>query len=55
MSDESLLVTKADKGNSVVVLNRTDYQNPAAEMLEDTTTYKRIADKRRNPTTKTEL
>ena len=54
-SDETIIVTKADKGNSVVVINRTNYQNQVTKMLEDKTVYKRIIDKRRNPTTKTEL
>ena len=54
-SDETVLVTKADKGNSIVVMNRTDYQNQVTKMLEDTMVYKHITDKRRNPTTKTEL
>ena len=54
-SDETVLVTKADKGNSIVVMNRTDYQNQVTKMLEDTMVYNHITDKRRNPTTKTEL
>ena len=54
-SDETIIVTKADKGNSVVVINRTDYQNQVTKMLEDKTVYKHITNKRRNPTTKTEL
>ena len=54
-SDVTILVTKADKGNSVVVINRTDYQIQVTKMLEDKTVYKHITDKRRNPTTKTEL
>jgi G:T-mismatch repair DNA endonuclease (very short patch repair protein) len=54
-SDETVLVTKADKGNPIVVMNRTDYQNQVTKMLEDTMVHKHITDKRRNPTTKTEL
>ena len=54
-SDETITVTKADKENSVVVINRTDYQNQVTKMLEDKTVYKHITDKRRKPTTKTEL
>ena len=53
-SDKEIIITRADKGSAVVVLNRTEYHCQVAEMLEDKNTYKRITDKRRNPTSKTE-
>jgi hypothetical protein len=50
------LITKADKGNAVVVMNRADYiKKQVNEMLEDKNIYTHIKDKRRNPTSKTEL
>ena len=53
-SDKEIIITRADKENAVVVLNRTEYHCQLTEMLEDKNTYKRITDKRRNPTSKTE-
>ena len=53
-SHKNILVTKADKGNAVVVMNRVDYKNQIGRMLQDEIVYKRITDKRRNPTSKTE-
>ncbi|CAB4026981.1 Hypothetical predicted protein [Paramuricea clavata] len=53
--NKDILITKADKGNAVVVMNRADYQNQVNEMLEDKNIYTHITDKRRNPTSKTEL
>ena len=49
-----LVVIKADKGNSTVVMDKASYSNQIREMLRDGDIYKRIADKRRNPTTKVE-
>ena len=49
-NDKEIIITKSDKGNAVVVMNRTVYQNHVGEMLKDKNTYKRITDKRRNPT-----
>ena len=55
-SDKEIIITRADKGNAVVVLNRTEYHYQVAEMLEDKNTYKvRITDKRHNPASKTDL
>ncbi|CAB4038649.1 Hypothetical predicted protein [Paramuricea clavata] len=53
-NDKEIMITKADKGNAVVIMNRTDYQNHVEEMLKDKNTYKDITDKRRNPTSKIE-
>ena len=38
----------------MVVVNRVDYKNQVERMLQDEIVYKRITDKRRNPTSKTE-
>ena len=53
-SDANIIVIKADKGNSTVVMDKASYSNQIREMLRDGDIYKRIADKRRNPTTKVE-
>ena len=54
--NKDILITKADKGNAVVVMNRADYiKKQVNEMLEDKNIYTHIKDKRRNPTSKTEL
>ncbi|CAB4037176.1 Hypothetical predicted protein [Paramuricea clavata] len=53
-SDKNILVTKADKGNAMVVMNQVDYKNQVETMLQDEIVYKRITDKRRNPTSKTD-
>ena len=54
-TNKTILITKADKGNAVVVLNRVDYEKKIESMLSDETVYRHITDKRRNPTSKTEL
>jgi hypothetical protein len=40
--NKDILITKADKGNAVVVMNRADYQNQVNEMLEDKNIYTHI-------------
>ena len=45
----------SDKGNAVVVMDRNDYEKQTGEMLDDNNVYEVITDKRRNPTSKTEL
>lgn len=37
-----ILVSKADKGNTTVLINKTDYIDKISDMLEDNTTYKCI-------------
>ena len=49
-SDANIIVIKADKGNSTVVMDKASYSNQIREMLRDEDIYKRIVDKRRNPT-----
>ena len=47
-------MTKSDKGNAVVVMNSAYYHKQIEQMLQDKKVYKRITDKRRNPTSKIE-
>ena len=49
-----MTVLPADKGRAVVVMNSADYSNKNLELLQDTNTYQKITDKRRNPTSSTE-
>ena len=37
--DENIVITPADKGKALVVMNREDYVNKIEEKLTDTTTY----------------
>ena len=41
--DQSILVQKADKGGSIVILNTVDYENKMLNMLSDTVTYTEIS------------
>ena len=52
--DANIIVIKADRGNSTVVMDKASYSNQIREMLRDEDIYKRIVDKRRNSTTKVE-
>ncbi|XP_076066117.1 uncharacterized protein LOC143039760 [Oratosquilla oratoria] len=40
-SDEDLVITSADKGGGVVILNRTDYNIKMMDLLNDTSTYEK--------------
>ena len=40
--DKSIIITKADKGRMVVVLDREDYLNKMESLINDGTTFKRI-------------
>ncbi|KAL9958564.1 hypothetical protein ACROYT_G035593 [Oculina patagonica] len=51
--NENILILPADKGNAVVVMNKSDYQQEIKSRLQDRKTYEQITDKRRNPTAKT--
>jgi len=44
-----IILTKADKGNITVALNKAEYMNDINEMLQDTNTYSRLA---KNPLNK---
>ena len=35
----SIIITKADKSNSIVIMNKTDYDGKIQSHLNDTTTY----------------
>ena len=37
-----LFITKADKGNVTVILNRSDYNEKILQLLNDNSTYKKI-------------
>lgn len=37
--NEHILITRADKGNVTVVINKAEYENKMYEQLQDTTTY----------------
>ena len=52
--DPSVTILPADKGRCVVAMNTSDYSDNIMEHLQDENTYKRITDKRRNPTASTE-
>ena len=54
-SDESIVIIKADKGNCTVVMDKTDYRNQVQEILQDQNVYVPVTDRRRNPTSRTEL
>ncbi|CAB4041564.1 Hypothetical predicted protein, partial [Paramuricea clavata] len=53
-SEDTIIITKADKGNAVVIMDKAKYTEQVNEMLGDQTVYTRITDKRRNPTKQTE-
>jgi hypothetical protein len=40
--DKDIIVTRADKGNTTVILNRSDYLEKMAEILDDSDTYKKV-------------
>lgn len=50
--NNDIMVTRADKGNSTVILERQDYNNKTIQMLEDKETYKKIT---RDPTNKIQI
>ena len=38
-NDSSIIITKADKSNSLVIMNKTDYDSKIQSHLNDTNTY----------------
>ena len=52
--DPSIQIISADKGTAIVVMNKDDYQHKINDLLDAPTTYLKITDKRRNPTSKVE-
>ena len=51
-NEKDIVVTMSDKGNAVVVMNSAYYHKQIQQILQDKKVYKRITDKRRNPTSK---
>ncbi|EZA61673.1 hypothetical protein X777_10505 [Ooceraea biroi] len=41
-NNDDLMVTRADKGQVTVILNRSDYYDKMSLLLEDTTAYKKL-------------
>jgi len=52
--DQNIVILPADKGKAVVIMNRKDYSAKVHALLGDQNTYRKITDKRRNPTKTTE-
>ena len=50
-NDQNLVISKAEKGNTTVVMDKTDYDKRLLTMLEDNTTYQRLQN---DPTPNTE-
>ena len=46
--DDSIIITRPDKGNGVVIINKLDYLNKMKQLISDETKFKKLA---RNPTT----
>ena len=42
LNEHSLVISKADKGNAIVVLNKSDYVTKAKEILNDERTFKKL-------------
>ncbi|XP_068685010.1 uncharacterized protein [Montipora foliosa] len=51
---EEVTIVPADKGRSVVVMDKDEYQEKVSVLLNDTNTYLKITDKRSNPTSNVE-
>ena len=43
-NDKVLIITKADKGNTVVIMDTDDYDRKMNTIISDTTTYKKKLD-----------
>ena len=52
--DEQVTIVPADKGRSVVVMDKDEYKEKVSVLLNDTNTYLKITDKRSNPTSSVE-
>ena len=42
VKNKDIVIQKADKGNSIVILNRNDYVSKLNKMLEDTSKFKSV-------------
>ena len=51
---EDVTIVPADKGKSIVVMDKEEYQDKVSVLLNDTNTYLKITDKRSNLTTSVE-
>jgi len=47
--DEEVTIVSADKGRSVVVMDKDEYQEKVSVLLNDKNTYLKITRKRSNP------
>ena len=52
--NEEVTTVPADKGRSVVVMDKDEHQEKVSVLLNDTNTYLKITDKRSNPTSSVE-
>ena len=46
-NDDSIIITKPDKGNGIVIVNKLDYLNKMKQLISDETKFKKLA---QNPT-----
>ena len=52
LKDDSIVIQKSDKGNSVVILDKSSYVERVLDILSDATKFKKLAIKKaRNTTT----
>ena len=42
LADDSIIIQKSDKGNSVVILNKSDYVTRMHELLADTSKFQKL-------------
>ena len=52
--NKEVTIVPADKGRSVVVMDKDEYQDKVSVLLNDTNTYLKITDKRSSPTSSVE-
>lgn len=45
--DDSIIITKPDKGNGIVIVNKLDYTNKIKQLVSDKTKFKKLT---QNPT-----
>ena len=54
-TDNTIIITKADKGNSVAIMDKSKYHKQVNVVLQEQAVYTRIRGRKRNPTTKVEM
>ena len=42
-NDDTIIITRPDKGNSVVIVNRIDYLNKMKQLISDETKFKKLS------------